>query len=542
MTEAVAIYARYSTDRQDARSIDDQERRCREFAAARGFHVTEVFSDAAQSGSHMDRAGMQRLLAASKARGGAPFRAVLVDDLSRLSRDLGNTWRVVFEDLASVGVRVVDVTTGMSSDGAGARLTFGALALVNDAFLQFVKTETHRGLEGRALAGFWTGGRVYGYALRKEENPPDPEHPRTVPVIDESEAQIIRQIFQEYARGEGLGAITARLNDAGVRAPYDGIYSKPGGKGWGQSTVRAILRNERYIGRWTWNKRKYIRPPNSRHRRAIDRPASEWRTSTRPELAIIGPELWAEVQVRFSSRRARGRGRVHGEGQVAHLLSGLLKCGTCGSSMSVVSARVKNGVRYANFGCSANRSKGAAICPNNLCVSERKVTSAVLGALQDLLTAPDVVARFVDRFNAHLAQKREAAKDTTALDRQLAATEKALANLADSVAHAGWSETLGKRLQAQELHVAALRDRRKALLDASAASAALAPHPRVVTAYLQDLNRTLAEAPEKARGLLQKHLGPVRLVPKTEGPDRHYLATGALDLSVLYKTSCGGRI
>ena len=65
---------------------------------------------------------------------------------------------------------------------------------------------------------------------------------------------------------------------------------------------------------------------------------------------------------------------------------------------------------------------------------------------------------------------------------------------------------LGKRLQAQELHVAALRDRKK------------------------------------ARGLLRKHLGPTRLVPRTEGPDRHYLATGAFDLSVLVRTSCGGRI
>ncbi|HVE15663.1 MAG TPA: hypothetical protein VNB29_02960 [Chthoniobacterales bacterium] len=63
-----------------------------------------------------------------------------------------------------------------------------------------------------------------------------------------------------------------------------------------------------------------------------------------------------------------------------------------------------------------------------------------------------------------------------------------------------------------------------------------------MTAYLQDLNRTLAEAPDKARGLLQKHLGPIRLVPKTEGPDRHYLATGALDLSVFDRTSCGGAL
>lgn len=121
---------------------------------------------------------MQRLLSASRVKGGAPFRAVLVDDLSRLSRDLGDTGRSFFRDLASADVRVVDVTTGMSSDGAGACLTFGALALVNDTFLQLVRTETHRGLEGRALGGFWTCGRCYGYSSVEEENPPDPEHPR----------------------------------------------------------------------------------------------------------------------------------------------------------------------------------------------------------------------------------------------------------------------------------------------------------------------------------------------------------------------------
>jgi DNA invertase Pin-like site-specific DNA recombinase len=126
--------------------------------------VVEEYKDAAVSGAHVDRVDMQRLLKAAPRKGGSSFRAVLVDDLSRLSRDLGNTWRIVFDDLASADVKVIDVTTGMSSDGAGARLTFGAMALVNDTFLQLVRTETHRGLEGRALGGFWTGGRVYGYA------------------------------------------------------------------------------------------------------------------------------------------------------------------------------------------------------------------------------------------------------------------------------------------------------------------------------------------------------------------------------------------
>ncbi len=112
------------------------------------------------------------------------FQTVLVDDLSRLSRDLGNTWQIVFRDLATAHVRVIDVSTGMASDSAGARIQFGALALVNDTMLQIVRSETLRGLEGRALAGFWAGGRVYGYRTVREENPPDPEHPRAVPVID----------------------------------------------------------------------------------------------------------------------------------------------------------------------------------------------------------------------------------------------------------------------------------------------------------------------------------------------------------------------
>jgi DNA invertase Pin-like site-specific DNA recombinase len=99
------------------------------------------------------------------------------DDLSRLSRDLGNTWQTVFRDLATAHVRVIDVSTGMGSDSAGARIQFGALALVNDTMLQIVRSETLRGLEGRALAGFWAGGRVYGYRTVREEDPPDPDIP-----------------------------------------------------------------------------------------------------------------------------------------------------------------------------------------------------------------------------------------------------------------------------------------------------------------------------------------------------------------------------
>src|SRR5580700_7226098 len=157
----------------------------------------------------------------------------LVDDLSRLSRDLGNTWQIVFHDLASANVKVIDVTTGLSSDGAGARLTFGAMALVNDTFLQLVKSETHRGLEGRALGGFWTGRRVYGYATVQEENPPDAEHPRKRPVIDPKEKEIVLRVFRLFSEGLGLKAIASVLNADGIAAPNDGGRGNKNGNGWG---------------------------------------------------------------------------------------------------------------------------------------------------------------------------------------------------------------------------------------------------------------------------------------------------------------------
>lgn len=68
-----------------------------------------------------------------------------------------------------------------------------------------MRTETHRGLEGRALAGFATGGRTFGYTTKPEEGPRDPEHPRKVTIIDEGVCCLSRNVTvqprQAGARG-----------------------------------------------------------------------------------------------------------------------------------------------------------------------------------------------------------------------------------------------------------------------------------------------------------------------------------------------------
>ncbi len=457
----VAIYARYSTERQDARSIDDQIRRCRAYATLHGQEVVEEFKDAAVSGAHVDRVDMQRLLKATTRKGGSLFRAVLVDDLSRLSRDLGNTWRIVFDDLASANVKVIDVTTGLSSDGAGARLTFGAMALVNDTFLQLVKSETHRGLEGRALGGFWTGGRVYGYATVQEENPPDAEHPRKRPVIDPKEKEIVLRVFRLFSEGLGLKAIASVLNADGIAAPNDGGRGNKNGNGWGHSTIRAMLENERYLGRFVWNQSKWVRVPGRRSRRRIMRPESEWIAQEVPELAIVPKELWEQARARFRRVKPGKYGRPPGSGKSPSVLSGLLRCGVCGGSMTVVGRKWKAGVAYTRFGCTAHYSRGNAICANALTLSENKAQRAIVAAIRAILDQPEAFAHFQAAFRRQVGARSAAGQGAGPdLARSVRDAEKRVANLTESLARGGWSEALAAKLVEEERRLEGLKGQR----------------------------------------------------------------------------------
>jgi site-specific DNA recombinase len=549
----VAIYARYSTDRQDARSIEDQVRRCRAHATAHGYRVVAQYQDAAVSGAHTHRADMQRLLAAARSNGSAPFRAVLVDDLSRLSRDLGNTWQIVFHDLASADVKVVDVTTGLASDGAGARLTFGAMALVNDTFLQLVRTETHRGLEGRALGGFWTGGRCYGYATISEENPPDAEHPRKRIVIDPSEAVVVLRVFQLFAEGFALKKIAATLNEQGLAAPNDGGRGNKHGRGWGHTTIRSMLRNERYTGRFVWNQSKWTRVAGRKSRRRVTRPESEWIVHTQAELAIIPNDLWAQVQACFRRVYAKGRGRPPGTGRHVHLVSGLLRCGACGGSMTVVSRRMKAGVPYTRFGCTAHASRGSAICANALTVSERKASHTLVNALKEKLDQPELIRRFVSSFANRVASlERGDDSEVQSLERKVRASQVRIANLTESLAKIGWSDAVASKLREEEERLGRLKAERSSTASAESHRRPV-PHPTAIAGYLRNLFTLLETDAVRGRELLSRFVSPVVMTPETEGPARRYRATGAFNMAFFLaaassdakaagKSSCAGRI
>jgi site-specific DNA recombinase len=84
MTKRAVIYARYSSELQSERSIEDQVALCRQKAEREGWEVTETFTDYALSGASLARPGLQALV--EKARASA-FDILLTESLDRLSRD-----------------------------------------------------------------------------------------------------------------------------------------------------------------------------------------------------------------------------------------------------------------------------------------------------------------------------------------------------------------------------------------------------------------------------------------------------------------------
>jgi DNA invertase Pin-like site-specific DNA recombinase len=125
-----AIYSRFSSDRQSPISIEDQLRKCREYAGRQGWAILEehIYADHAVSGTSAQRTGLQKLLAVAEQRDRA-FDAILIDDTSRLTRKLADALNL-YERLTFAGIRLVAVSQGADSESSQAEILFGVHGLI----------------------------------------------------------------------------------------------------------------------------------------------------------------------------------------------------------------------------------------------------------------------------------------------------------------------------------------------------------------------------------------------------------------------------
>lgn len=304
MSLRCAIYARFSSEKQSPLSIEDQIRKCREYAAARDWLVLDshIYGDEAISGATDDRSGLRRMLAAA-ASAAKPFDAVLVDDTSRLSRTLKDSF-TIHDELRFAGVRLVFVSQGIDTDSEQAEVLLATHGIVDSLYLKELGKKVHRGVEGKALSGLHTGGRCFGYRNVPIEDPTRvDQHGRPLITgvrleVREDQAAIVRRIFGMYAGGNSLQKIAKQLNAERVTSPQPqkGRISRS----WCPSSIRTILRNDRYRGRVIWGKTIKVRSRSGKriYKRTT---ADKWVVKEIPAQRVIAEDLWESVQARIET-------------------------------------------------------------------------------------------------------------------------------------------------------------------------------------------------------------------------------------------------
>jgi len=523
MPTRCAVYARYSSDQQRPESIVDQLRHCRQEATRHPDWVVlddHIYTDEAVTGLSVEgRDGLQRLVEAAL-RKPRPFDLVLVDDTSRLSRDVVGTVQQ-FRELRFNGVDLFFVNQGLHSGRDNAEFLLAIYGAMDSEYIRELGRKTHRGLEGQALHGFSAGGIAFGYRrepLYDGTGSDRDGHRRRIGVrwvIDAAEAEIVRHIYQLYAAGYGLARTAANLNGRQVPSPrrakghrlrHDSV-----GDGWDVSTVRVILMNELYRGRVIWNRSRWVRVPGTSRRRRVARPESDWIVQDRPDLRIIDDALWRDVEDRRTRVRAKyeashefGKSKsIYGK----YLLSGLLVCATCGGSLTIRTSAAST----QKYGCTRRWRRGAAACANGILIKRDVVETQIATLLRDKLYSPAAVERLVEKVNARL---RAHVPATDAERRQLldalGRTRQQLGGLRQFIIQGDTSPKVRSWLAEAEAEETRL-ERELARVERHVQRRPLQVHPARVAPYLDDVRAALQRGGLRARQLVQGDIEMIKI-------------------------------
>jgi site-specific DNA recombinase len=433
-----ALYARFSTDLQNDASVADQFRHCRSLAEKMGATIVAEFQDAGISGTYMvNRPGVQALMALVERRG---CDVVIAEHTDRLSRSFeGGT---IFEDFRSAGVRYVTVNQGeVTITHQGASMLVSMLTIEEGA------KKTRRGIEGVVLSGRAHDPVPYGYRAVLQYDAKG-DRVRGLRAIDPDKAEVVRRIYREFAQGISPLAIASGLNAEGIPGPRGGAWQRSTIAGF-RKRGHGILRNDLYRGVRIWGKLATVKDRRTGRRRVRLAEGEPLRLPV-PELRIIDDDLWATVQARLDAYSVATGGQDSGQRRPRHLLSGLIRCGCCGSRM--VLAGSGDSLR-----CSLRAERGAQACTNNRGPGYGILERRVLESVQANLLHPDVVAEAAAEYRrAMAAERRAAARERAHAEGELAEANRRRGRLIQQVEEgAPWSAVAARHKELSE-RIAAL--------------------------------------------------------------------------------------
>lgn len=227
------LYARFSSDNQREESIETQLRAIREYCERKGIIILHEYCDRAKSATTDNRPEFLQMISDSK---NDEFDFVIVHKLDRFSRNRYDS-AYYKKELKKAGVSVLSVLENLD-DSPESIILESVLEGMSEYYSKNLAREVMKGMRESALQCRALGGKPpYGYKIN---------HVTHTYEIYEYEAEAVRLIYNRAVEGVGYSEIITELNLLG--------YKTGAGKPFGKNSLTEILRNEKYIGVYIFNR------------------------------------------------------------------------------------------------------------------------------------------------------------------------------------------------------------------------------------------------------------------------------------------------
>lgn len=414
---SVGIYARLSVDGTDRKneSIENQLELCREYVRRQeDMELFGCYSDLGKTGTNFQRDDFERLMADVRMR---KVDCIVVKDLSRFGRnhlEMGNYLEKIFPFL---GVRFIAVNDNFDNmDGNPETLEVQLKNLVNELYAKDIAVKIRSSRVKQFERGSFSGCHpVYGYDVMKEGN-------RRVLVVNEEAADIVRELFDRFMRGEGYIEMINWLYDRKIHRPsdyrkYGHVHQQDGEElhNWHKATLNQILNNCEYIG--------YLICEQKDGERVTDRTSTkvltgELKVREGNHEPIISEEVFQEVARRFEARSQKFSSESSRNLPLDEdIYKDLLYCGLCGDKFTRecgLANRSGGKVRNYHYRCVNKEAIDDRKCDNN------RISLIMLNRLVEEALEKEFSLSSLKQKDLVAASRRQAEQEKKKLEKEIA--------------------------------------------------------------------------------------------------------------------------
>ena len=386
----VAAYCRVSTDDEDQlNSYRSQVAYYTELINKReDWTFAGIYADEGITGTKTEKREEFQLLINECMNGNVDM--IITKSISRFARNTLDTLRYV-RMLKEKNVAVFFEEENINTLTMDGELLLTILSSVAQQEVENISANVKKGLKMKMQRGELVGFQgCLGYDYDKETKSIS---------INEKEAEIVRYIFKRYAEGAGGYTISRELRALGHKTKY-------GGRTWPESTIRGILRNEKYKGDLLMGKTFTVDPISKR--RLANFGEEDKFYLTEHHEGIVSAELFEQVQKILNRRgmpRRVGSNGVREKFSRKYSFSCITKCGFCGGSMT--RRCWHSGTKHSKpmWQCVTSTKGGRRFCPDSKGIEEEQIEEAFVESYKRFcVDYSDVMDEFLQRVEHSLSE------------------------------------------------------------------------------------------------------------------------------------------